>query len=150
PSVLAGNDYSDQAYAQHDLDSLTRSSGRHLADLTRPEWHEASGEALAQSYLAALGIQLADINNGRVHTGLGQWIPGGSVGDPEAYNAMPSRRVEFLARTGAKLSGHVWGSEGSGRRPGIVIPTGSIHATEGMYQWLAQIRGRAGYRVPTP
>jgi hypothetical protein len=149
PSVLAGNDYSDQAYAQHDLDNITRSAGRHLADLTRPEWHEASGEATAQSYLAALGIQLSDINNGRIHTGFGQWIPGGSVGDPEAYNAMPSRRVEFLARTGAKLSGHVWGSEGSGRKPGIVITTGSIQATEGMYQWLAQILARAGYEVLT-
>jgi hypothetical protein len=149
PSVLAGNDYSDQAYSQHDLDNVTRSSGRHLADLTRPEWHEASGEATAQSYLAALGIQLSDIGNGRIHTGFGQWIPGGSVGDPEAYNAMPSRRVEFLARTGAKLSGHVWGSEGSGRRPSIVITTGSIQATEAMYQWLAQILARAGYEVFT-
>jgi hypothetical protein len=62
---------------------------------------------------------------------------------------MPSRRVEFLARTGAKLSGHVWGSEGSARRPGIVITTGSIQATEGMYQWLAQILARAGYEVLT-
>jgi hypothetical protein len=149
PSVLAGNDYSDPAYAQHDLDNISRSSERHVADLTRPEWNEAARQATAQSYLAALGIQLADLDNGRIHTGLGQWIPGGSVGDPEAYNAMPSRRVQFLARTGAKLSGHIWGSEGSGRRPGIVITTGSIQATEGMYQWLAQILARAGYEVLT-
>ena len=149
PRVLAGSDYSDQAYAQHDLDNMSRSSERHLADLTRPEWHMAAGEATAQSYLAALGIQLADVNNGRIHTGLGQWVPGGSVGDPEVYNAMPSQRVEFLARTGAKLSGHVWGSDGTTRRPGIVITTGSIQATEGMYQWLAQILARAGYEVFT-
>jgi hypothetical protein len=149
PAVLAGNDYSDPAYAQHDLDNVSRSSGRHLADLTRPEWHEAMQSATAQSYLAALGVQLADLPNGRIHTGLGEWIPGGSVGDPEVYNAMPSRHVEFLARTGAKLSGHVWGSEGSARRPGIVITTGSIQATDGMYQWLAQILARAGYEVFT-
>ena len=54
PRVLAGNDYSDPAYAQHDLDNISRSSGRHLADLTRPEWHVAMQEATAQSYLAAL------------------------------------------------------------------------------------------------
>src|SRR5207248_3646060 len=60
PSVLAGNDYSDPAYTQHDLDNISRSSGRHLSDLTRPEWHEATQQATAQSYLAALGIQLAD------------------------------------------------------------------------------------------
>lgn len=149
PAALAGNDYSDQAYAEHDADNFTRSTGRHLADLTRPEWHVAAGQATAQSYLAALGIQLSDIGNGRIHTGLGQWIPGGSVGDPEVYNAMPSRRVQFLARTGAKLSGHVWGSEQPGARPGIVITTGSIQATEGMYQWLAQILARAGYTVLT-
>jgi hypothetical protein len=149
PAVLAGNDYSDPAYAQHDLDNISRSTGRHTSDLTRPEWHQAMQDATAQSYLAALGIQLADISNGRIHTGLGQWIPGGSVGDPEVYNAMPSRRVEFLARTGAKLSGHVWGSEGTTRRPGIVITTGSIQATEGMYQWLAQILANAGYEVFT-
>jgi hypothetical protein len=149
PKVLAGNDYSDPAYAQHDLDNISRSSGRHLADLTRPEWHEAMQSATAQSYLAALGIQLADIPNGRIHTGLGEWVPGGSVGDPEVYNAMPSRRVEFLARTGAKLSGHVWGDAGTGSRPGIVITTGSIQATEGMYQWLAQILAKAGYEVLT-
>src|SRR5256885_16845442 len=62
---------------------------------------------------------------------------------------MPSRRVEFLARTGAKLSGHVWGDSGSGSRPGIVITTGSIQATDGMYQWLAQILAKAGYEVLT-
>ena len=48
PAVLAGNDYSDPAYAQHDLDNVTRSTGRHLADLTRPEWHEAMQEATAK------------------------------------------------------------------------------------------------------
>jgi len=149
PAALAGNDYSDQAYAEHDADNVTRSTGRHLADLTRPEWHIAAGQATAQSYLAALGIQLSDIGNGRIHTGLGQWIPGGSVGDPEVYNKVPSRRVQFLARTGAKLSGHVWGSEDPGARPGIVITTGSIQATEGMYQWLAQELARAGYTVFT-
>jgi hypothetical protein len=149
PRVLAGNDYSDPAYAQHDLDNVTRSTGRWLADLTRPEWHQAMQSATAQSYLAALGIQLADLQNGRIHTGLGQWIPGGSVGDPDVYNAIPSRRVEFLARTGAKLSGHVWGSDGAAVRPGIVITTGSIQATDAMYQWLAQVLARAGYEVFT-
>jgi hypothetical protein len=148
PGVLA-DDYSNQAYAEHDADNMSRSAGRHLADLTRPEWHEATRTATAESYLRALGLQFAELPNGRVKTGLGQWIPGGAVGDPEAWNAMPSRRVQFLTRTGAKLVGHIWGSEGSGRRPGIVITTGSIQATDGMYQWLAQILARAGYEVMT-
>lgn len=107
PSVLAGSGYPDTAYVEHDLDNVSRSTGRWLADLTRPEWHEAMRSATAQAYLASLGIQLSDIGNGRLHTGLGQWIPGGSVGDPETYNGIPSRRVQFLARTGAKLSGHI-------------------------------------------
>ncbi|MDQ1375092.1 MAG: hypothetical protein QOJ09_2430 [Actinomycetota bacterium] len=149
PAVLAGNDYSDQAYAEHDRDNVTRSAGRHMADLTRPEWHDATRTATAESYLSALGLQLADIPNGRLHTGLGQWIPGGSVGDPETWNSLPYRRVQFLSRTGAKLSGHIWGSEAPGPRPGIVFTTGSIQATEGMYHWLAQILARAGYEVFT-
>ena len=149
PAVIAGNDYSDQAYADHDFDNTSRSSGRHMADLTRPEWHDATRTATAESYLRALGLQFAELPNGRVKTGLGQWIPGGAVGDPEVWNAMPSRRVQFLTRTGAKLTGHVWGSEGEGKRPGIVITTGSIQATDGMYQWLAQILARAGYQVLT-
>jgi hypothetical protein len=149
PLARAADDYSDQAYAEHDLDNITRSAGRHMADITRPEWHEATRAATAESYLAALGLQLADLGNGRIHTGLGQWIPGGSVGDPETWNSLPYRRVQFLSRTGAKLSGHVWGSEDEGRRPGIVITTGSIQATEGMYHWIAQLLARAGYTVFT-
>jgi hypothetical protein len=149
PAVLAGNDYSDQAYAEHDLDNVTRSAGRHMADLTRPEWHQASQTATAESYLRALGLQFSELGNGRIKTGVGQWVPGGPVGDPEVWNAIPSRRVQFLTRTGAKLMGHVWGSEGSGSRPGIVITTGSIQATDGMYHWIAQILARAGYQVFT-
>src|SRR5256714_13408086 len=126
PRVLAGTDSSDPAYAQHDLDNISRSSGRHLADLTRPEWHVAMQEATAQSYLAALGIQLADLNNGRIHTGLGQWIPGGSVGDPEAYNAMPSRRGGVLARAGAQLARPARGGGGAGPGPRRVSPPWTI------------------------
>ena len=148
PHVLA-DDYSDQAYAEHDLDNMSRSSGRHMADLTRPEWHDAARTATAESYLRALGLQFAELPNGRIKPGLGQWIPGGPVGDPEVWNALPSRRVQFLTRTGAKLMGHVWGSEGDQRRPGIVITTGSIQATDGMYHWLAQLLARAGYEVFT-
>lgn len=149
PGVLAANDDSDQAYAEHDRDNMSRSAGRHMADMTRPEWHEAAQTATAESYLRALGLQLSELPNGRIKTGLGQWIPGGAVGDPEVWNAIPSRRVQFLTRTGAKLMGHVWGSEGEGARPGIVITTGSIQATDGMYQWIAQILARAGYQVLT-
>ena len=148
PAVRA-DDYNDPAYAEHDLDNMSRSAGRHMADLTRPEWHEATRTATAESYLRALGLQFAELPNGRVKTGLGQWIPGGAVGDPEAWNALPSRRVQFLTRTGAKLTGHVWGSEDDRRRPGIVITTGSIQATDGMYHWLAQLLARAGYSVLT-
>jgi len=149
PAAIAAGDYSDSAYAQHDLDNITRSAGRHRDDMVSPRWHQAMQQATAESYLAALGIQLSDLGNGRIHTGLGQWIPGGSVGDPLTYNGIPSRRVQFLSRTGARLSGHIWGSEGSTPKPGIVITTGSIQATEGMYWWIAEVLARAGYQVMT-
>src|SRR4051812_4178689 len=81
PAALAAGDYSDSAYAQHDLDNIPRSAGRHRDDMLSPRWHQAMSQATAESYLAALGIQLSDIGNARIHGGLGQWIPGGSVGD---------------------------------------------------------------------
>jgi hypothetical protein len=57
--------------------------------------------------------------------------------------------VTFLSRTGAKLQGHIWGTDAPGPRPGVVITTGSIQASDQMYWWAARALAARGYVVMT-
>jgi dienelactone hydrolase len=58
--------------------------------------------------------------------------------------------VIFTARSGAVISGYVWGTlAGPVRRPGVVITTGSIQAPEMPYWGLAAAFAKAGYVVLT-
>jgi dienelactone hydrolase len=58
--------------------------------------------------------------------------------------------VIFTARSGAVISGKVWGTvAGPQRRPGIVITTGSVQAPETLYWGLAAAFAKAGYIVLT-
>lgn len=145
----AANNYSDPVYAESDLDSQTRSSGRQQDHLTSPSFGQAFVGAAADSWLSAQGRQINDARKGRLYTGAAQLVPGGAVGDPEAYYEVPSRRVFFLSRTGAKLSGRLWGAEAPGPRPGVVITSGSIQGFEQMYWWAARDLARRGYVVLT-
>jgi dienelactone hydrolase len=103
----------------------------------------------SQSVLEAAAKQANDARFGRVYTGASQYVPTYATGDPEAYHDVTPRRVFFLARTGAKLQGHVWGSEAPGPRPGVVITTGSIQGSNQMYWWAARALAAAGYVVLT-
>ena len=58
--------------------------------------------------------------------------------------------VYFTARSGATLAGHVWATRGGpAQRPGVVITSGSVQATEQMYWFAAQALAKAGYVVLT-
>jgi dienelactone hydrolase len=58
--------------------------------------------------------------------------------------------VLFTGRSGATLSGAVWGTLGGpAQRPGIVITTGSVQAPETLYWGLAAAFAKAGYVVLT-
>jgi dienelactone hydrolase len=148
-AAAQANDYSDDAYREHDAENMARSSARQRGMATSPDYMLAFMKSGGRTWWDATGNQLADLNTGRVHAGLGQILPGGAVGDPQAYDEMTPRRIQFLSRTGAKLSGRIWGSEAPGPRPGIVITTGSIQGTEHMYWWAARTLARAGYVVMT-
>lgn len=143
------NDYSDAAYREHDTENLARSWARQRGMATSPDYMLDFMKSGGRTWWDATGNQLADLNAGRVHAGLGQVLPGGAVGDPQAYDEVTPRRIQFLSRTGAKLSGRIWGSEAPGPRPGVVITTGSIQGTEHMYWWAARTLARAGYVVMT-
>jgi len=143
------NDYSDPAWREHDTENMARSSARQRGMATDPEYMTAFMKSGGRTWWDATGNQLADLNAGRLHGGLGQVLPGGAVGDPKAYDDVTPRRVQFLSRTGAKLSGRIWGSEAPGPRPGVVITTGSIQGTEHMYWWAARTLAANGYVVMT-
>jgi dienelactone hydrolase len=148
-TAAASDDYSDPAYAESDADTMSRSLGRQRDHLTSPDYGQAFLGAAADSWLQAQGRQANDLRHGRIYTGAGQLVPGGAVGDPERYHAVTTRRVFFLSRTGAKLSGRIWGSEAPGPRPAVVITTGSIQGTEHMYWWAARALAARGYVVFT-
>lgn len=145
----AANDYSDPAYREHDLDNASRSSARQRGMFTSPEYGSAFVWSASESWLNAQTNQLRDLRTGRVHATLGQLLPGGAVGDPEAYHDREPIRIQFLARTGAKLSGRIWGADGDRPKPAVVITTGSIQGTEHMYWWAARALADAGYVVMT-
>ncbi|MDQ1402342.1 MAG: hypothetical protein QOG03_658 [Actinomycetota bacterium] len=148
PIARAGNDYSDPEYARHDADNVSRSSERQFGEFTSPEYGSAFQFTAAETWLTAQANQINDLRSGRLHGGLGQLLPGGAVGDPRQYHALTPIRIQFLSRTGAKLSGRIWGADGTAK-PGVVITTGSIQGTEHMYWWAARTLVARGYEVMT-
>lgn len=151
PSAWAADDYGDPAYLQHDLDNVSRSTatGRQLEYLTDPTYPGAFAPAAAESFLANLGRQVADVPRGRLYATLGQLLPGGAVGDPTASNYLTPTTVGFLSRTGAKLVGRLWSDGLPGAHPAVVITPGSIQGTQHMYWWAARTLAEAGYQVLT-
>jgi dienelactone hydrolase len=145
----SSDDYTDPAYLEHDLDNYTRARGRMITEGTDPAYHRAFASACLDSQGRAAVTQAADALQGRVYGGVGQATCWWSVGDAPDYFDVTPHRVTFLARTGAKLQGHVWGLDGAGPRPGVVITTGSIQASEQMYWWAARALAAAGYVVFT-
>ena len=94
----------------------------------------------------------------------GNVFPGWNVGNP-LRRGWAGRRglrvaVSWTNRYGALIRGHVWAplpgarDPYTGRRlkppyPGVVITTGSIQGSEGMYHWLAEDLAERGYLVLT-
>ena len=142
-------DYSDAEYRQHDLDNYFRARGKTIYQATTPGYWAAFAGAGAHSVTQAQSNQVEDARYGRLYTGASQYVPTFGVGDPEAYSSVTYRRVAFLSRTGAKLQGHLWGTEDPGPRPGVVITTGSIQGSNQMYWWAARALAAAGYNVLT-
>ncbi len=152
-AARAGNTYSDQDYARHDIDNVGRSSveGRQHAYVTDPAYNQAFTPAAADSFLKNLGRQVADADESRVYGGLGQLLPGGAVGDPTHYYDADVKviPVDFVARTGAKLSGRIFFDGKPGAHRGVVITPGSIQGTQHFYWWAARTLARNGFMVMT-
>ena len=145
----AADDYTDAEYRDHDLDNYTRARARMYQEALDPSYGASFASACADSQGRAALKQGNELRNGRVYGGVGQATCWWSVGHAPDYHDVTPHRVHFFARTGAKLQGHVWGLENAGRRPGVVITTGSIQASDQMYWWAARALAAAGYVVLT-
>jgi hypothetical protein len=147
--VAHADDYSDPEYFQHDLDNYTRARGRQISESISPQYHSHFSGACADTSARAAANQVNDVKFGRVYGGVGQSTCWWSVGDAPKYHSVGQRRVHFISRTGAKLQGHIWGTSAPGPRPGVVITTGSIQASDQMYWWAARALAASGYVVMT-
>ena len=142
--------YMDDAYREFDLDNITRSLQRQTAMLSDPEFQADFAATALESQVENVSDQAREVRNGRVYAGLGQVLPGGSVGDPTEYHEVATTEVNFLFRSGAKLEGHLFAPvAGPTPAPAVVITTGSIQGTQHMYWWAARALARAGYVVFT-
>jgi hypothetical protein len=153
-AATPAGDYSDPQYAYHDQDNMSRSTWRHTHLFTDPGYEAAFVPVAADTWLQSKGMQAEGLRSGRVYTGAGNALVGGSVGDPRTQNLEPdgvvNKQIFFLSRTGAKLTAHVWWNTASrGRAPGVVITTGSIQGHEHMYWWAAKALAARGFEVLT-
>ena len=94
----------------------------------------------------------------------GNVFPGWNVGNPlrDGWDGTRGemREVAFTNKYGALLRGHVYrplpgardpytGTKLQAPYPGVVITTGSVQGSEGMYEWLAEDLAERGYVVLT-
>jgi hypothetical protein len=145
----AADDYSNSDYLQHDLDNYSRARGRTIYEANDPEYHKAFASACADVTGRQATRSASEARFGRVYGSVGNPVCWWSTGHAPDYFDVGAREIHFLSRSGAKLSGHIWGAEAPGPRPGVVITTGSIQATEEMYWWAARALVAAGYQVMT-
>ncbi len=136
--------------------------------------HGPNGQLRNPNYLPALVLDATETAVDQLLTQVaapnrpaltpGNVFPGWNVGNPlrDGWDETRGRvrEVAFTNRYGALLRGHVYRPAPkardpySGKRlrapyPGVVITTGSVQGSEGMYEWLAQDLAERGYVVLT-
>ena len=151
-------------YVQRDLQNMADAYARQTAadgQLSAPYIAAGPGN-VTPGFLEQVANQAA--NPTRPILDPGQWVPGWNQGNPFRHGWAGKRGIEipvaFTNRHGALLRGHVSAplprarDPYTGRRlrapfPAVVITTGSIQGSEGMYTWLAQDLAERGYVVLT-
>jgi dienelactone hydrolase len=162
PAAATGPSPGSPAYLARDVQNMVTAFGRDEAELTDPAYLAGLPPDVVSSYLAQVAGQLADPANPAV-TG-GNLLPGWNVGNPERAGWAGRRGrevpVHFSAADGALLAGDLFaplpgatdpytGQELPPTLPGVVIVTGSIQASAGVYTWLAEDLAERGYLVLT-
>ncbi|MBF4160190.1 alpha/beta hydrolase [Nocardioides sp. CBS4Y-1] len=149
------------ADAQSMADAYGRITGEN-GQLRNPAYLPALVQANGQRSVDQLLDQMATPTRPAVSPGF--LVPGWNVGNPLragwAGTRGRVRKVTFTNKYGALLRGKVWAplkharDPYTGRRlhgpyPGVVITTGSVQGSQGMYEWLAQDLAERGYVVLT-
>ncbi|WP_240641509.1 alpha/beta hydrolase [Nocardioides ferulae] len=153
------------AYLARDAQNIIDAYGRIHApggQLQNPAYLPALVEQATSRTVRQLLAQVATPN--RLSLTAGNIVPGWNVGNPLragwSGTRGRAREVSFTNRHGALLRGTVWAplprarDPYSGARlrppyPGVVITTGSVQGSQGMYEWLAQDLAERGYVVLT-
>lgn len=165
PAATAEPKPGSLAYQLRDVQNMHAAYGRIHGpggQLRNPAYLPALVESGTEVGLEQLLQQVATPT--RLAVTPGQWIPGWNVGNPLRAGWEGSRGIRrdvtFTNRYGALLRGSVWaprpgasdpytGRELRGPFPGVVITTGSVQGSQGMYEWLAQDLAERGYVVLT-
>jgi dienelactone hydrolase len=165
PAQASGPEPGTPEYQARDTQNIADAYGRITGpngQLRNPAYLPALATQVPPEHLARLLEQAA--NPTRPAITPGTVFPGWDVGNPlrAGWNGTRglSRRVSFTNKYGALLHGTVYkplpgavdpytGRTLKGPFPGVVITTGSVQGSEGMYRWLAQDLAERGYVVLT-
>ena len=165
PGAVADLSPSDPAYTVRDTANVADAYGRITGpggQLRNPAYLPALVRETNATTVAQLLQQAASPT--RPALTAGNVFPGWNVGNPLRAGWEQTRgrvtKVAFTNRYGALLRGHVYrpapgardpytGAALTGPFPGVVITTGSVQGSEGMYEWLAHDLAERGYVVLT-
>ena len=147
-------------YFQRDVQNIADAFGRQTQQQFTPDYVQA--QLSASNWLEQ--IQEQGSRPTRLALGPGSYFPGWNEGNPyrSDWNGRFGEEiaVSFTNRYGALLQGHVFKPLGGATDPytgqplqapfpAVVITTGSVQGSEGMYIWLAEDLAERGYVVLT-
>ena len=159
-SAAPGPAPGSSAYMARDVTNIAEAFGRPEAELTDQAYLSGLAPTVASRWVAQVTYQAAHPLDPAV-TG-GNLVPGWNAGNPDraTWNGTRGREraVHFTAADGAVLSGTLFAPLPHARDPythralsfplpGVVITTGSIQASAGVYDWLAEDLAERGYLV---
>jgi hypothetical protein len=165
PARASGPEPGSPEHQARDTQNIADAYGRVTGpdgQLQNPAYLPALATQVPLESLSLLLEQAAQPNHPSITPGV--VFPGWNVGNPlrAGWNGTRgvSKRVAFTNKYGALLRGTVYRPKAgavdpyTGRTlrapfPGVVITTGSVQGSEGMYRWLAQDLAERGYVVLT-
>jgi dienelactone hydrolase len=150
-------------YLQRDNQNQADAYGRNTQQqLGNPAYMNALAGDRGEAFVNQLAAQAATPT--RIAVTPGTVFPGWNMGNPLRRGWAGTRglqiAVRYTNRYGALIRGHVYAPLPGARDPythrrlrrpypGVVITTGSIQGSEGMYTWLAEDLAERGYLVMT-
>jgi dienelactone hydrolase len=165
PAAAQDDEPGSPAYVARDTRNMTDAYGRihgPNGQLRNPAYLPALVEQATRKGVDQLLTQVATPT--RLAVTPGTLFPGWNVGNPLRAGWEETRGrvrpVAFTNKYGALLRGHVYRPAPGARDPytgerlrppypGVVVTTGSVQGSEGMYEWLAQDLAERGYVVLT-